>query len=276
MAIFFQKQTKRLGCGRIAINNILGREQFIAGSSKITPEELASYEIKLPVQIDMKGLCTVLEDQFKASTNNKVRIFECSENENYNLPLLQSAMGMVKYKLNNSYDFNNPNIYDTFIKNENADSIDRVYIFNLGNGSHWTSAKKIGNLYYYFDGLSTHDKPEEYNTKSELLMSLKNKVTSAYAFDLTNTYISPLNQFEEIINQAKSMAKTTLEQNGQISKTTYENCSVNNGKKYSASVQLYRGKNIQIKGGKRIKSCRFYLKRKNGKTKKNSTDGNIK
>jgi hypothetical protein len=274
---FFQKQKNGLGCGRIAINNILGREQFIAGSSKITPEELASYETQLPDKIDMKGLCTILEDQFKAYTNNKVRIFECSENENYNFPLLQSVMGMVKYKLINSYHFNNPNIYDKFIKDENVDSINRVYIFNLGNGSHWTSAKKIGNLYYYFDGLSINAKPEEYNAKRDLLNSLKTKkITSAYAFDLTDTYISPLSQFKEIINQEKSMAKTTLEQNGQISKTTYENCSVNNGTKYSASVQLYRGKNIQIKGGKRIKSCRFYLKRKNSKTKKNSTDGNIK
>jgi hypothetical protein len=52
-----------------------------------------------------------------------------------------------------------------------------------------------------------------------------------------------------------------------IDTTTYENCSVNNGKKYSASVQLYKGAD-KMNGGQKIKSRKFHVKRKNGRTKR--------
>ena len=167
--IFFQKQKDGLGCGRIAINNIAGMKDFVIEGGNVPNFNEPTFPI------NMKLFCNEITKQYKEALQSKgitstpgeeiADIFECKDNEDYNLPVLQSAMGLIKYKTEGDYnDLNKEIISASFLTTESESSRDNyVYLFNIG-GSHWTSAKKVGNAYYYFDGYrkSENALPEKY------------------------------------------------------------------------------------------------------------------
>ena len=213
-AIFFEKQKEGLGCGRIAINNIAGMIAYdISGSTQ--PLDLV--DPKFP--INMIKLCNELTDQFKLliqAKNPEIGDpFECADNENYNFPVLESAMGLLGYKFIGDYADLQTNklTSSSFLTTESEKNRDNyVYLFNLG-GNHWTSAKKIGDAYYYFDGLNKLPDavPEKYPTKQDLLKAIlaNSAITSAYYFEQTGHVIPPLSRFEEMSSSVSTNSSGT-------------------------------------------------------------------
>ena len=212
--MFFQKQRGGLGCGRIAINNIIGREVYDIRTNR--PIDFTNPQFP----INMIQFCDEVTKLFNAQLQSKgvqpadikaQNPFLCEANENYNFPILVSAMGLLGFEMMGDYgDLTDQVIYQSFLTTESArDRDDYVYLFNLG-GAHWTSAKKIGNSYFYFDGYRKPETalPEKYSTKEALLNIVSSKgITSAYNFANVGHPIPVLSRFQDIITSAKPGGK---------------------------------------------------------------------
>jgi hypothetical protein len=128
---FFEPQ-ESLGCGRHALNNLLGGRYFIKDDRSVFTLD----SIKIP--ISLQSLCRFL--------SNELRIFEtleCLEDENYDTNVLRSALNIlgfpVEQKTRETIE-DNPEIFG--------------FIVNYGGG-HWVSLRRLddGN-YKYTDSVS--------------------------------------------------------------------------------------------------------------------------
>ncbi len=143
---YFQKQ-QGLGCGRHALNNLLGREAFKKGAlGDVVP-------FPPPAEpISMLGVCKVAVDILK---RKGVRGEYCSASENYDVNTMHAALDLLGYK---TEDTTNQDIID-----ETGDFLG--FIINLGLVSnkpkHWIALKFKGRnddstgIYDYFDSLNS-------------------------------------------------------------------------------------------------------------------------
>ncbi len=141
---YFQKQ-QGLGCGRHAVNNLLGREAFKKGAlGDIVP-------FPPPAEpISMLGVCKVAVDILK---RKGIREY-CSASENYDVNTMHAALDLLGYK---TEDYTDATVLD-----ETGDYLG--FIINLGLVSgkpkHWIALKFKSRLedgtpsYDYFDSLN--------------------------------------------------------------------------------------------------------------------------
>ena len=142
---YFQKQ-QGLGCGRHAVNNLLGREAFKKGMlGDVVP-------FPPPAEpISMLGVCKVAVDILK---RKGVRGEYCSASENYDVNTMHAALDLLGYKTED--------ITPSDVLDETGDFLG--FIINLGLVSnkpkHWIALKFKNRLedgtpsYDYFDSLN--------------------------------------------------------------------------------------------------------------------------
>ena len=172
-----QSQETGLGCGRFALNNLLGERKFI-----ITSTESADINLQEPPkQIDIRSLCTKLTTEVRRITNTTLNYFECQSSENYNEPLFRAAMGIIGYEMNDAIYINKFRMYKN-IKNWKI-------LINYGGG-HWVSAKQQDNKFIFMNSVGTIRR--EYTDFDEFIRNHIRERNTIFVFNFIGEWIDPI------------------------------------------------------------------------------------
>ena len=152
---FFQHKETGLGCGRFALNNLLGGRYFKAVSQKDFPttfpytlanikdiiEDLLPTTKPTHVTLDLQRLCKYLK------LNNEETMDDCLSYELYDQSVITNALNLLGYTVvitggRLASDVKNPTI-DMLDSNTGM-------IVNL-NAAHYISIRKHGGVYYLMD-----------------------------------------------------------------------------------------------------------------------------
>jgi len=165
--IYFERQSDPLSCGRHAINNLVQKQIYDIKST--TPIDLD--DPKFP--INMIELCKKFTEKYAPMFGEGIDPFECKDSEDYNVETMIFALALAGFS-NTGIDASEEKIKEVMDKVEGREEDEKdVYLLNLG-ASHWTSARKIGDKYYYFDSLSKEKSPTEFSNKNEFIENMKN------------------------------------------------------------------------------------------------------
>ena len=202
-AIFFEEQTNAASCGRNAINNLVQGERY-----NITANTSVPIDVLHPTfPMNSITLCTYLTNRLRILRPTALDPFNCQDIENYTDTFLEAAMNLLMFQLDHEYERmasaqNQPmklNIEQFVSDEQKPENNDMYYLINLGGG-HWTAARKIGNLYYYLDGIEKSQRlpPRCFSTKQQLLNYIREihaRIFSILVFRLTNNVINPFNKY---------------------------------------------------------------------------------
>ena len=139
---FFEKQ-ESAGCGRHALNNLLGGTYFIKGKltdSQYTEDEIKNVGLNLSEAkpVNLSKLCKYIAGNTNLAltgTNNY-----CEESENYDISVLTLGLQVCGFNTENKSG-------QLFIEEEETDKIKLLgYIINYGGG-HWVALKYLNKKY---------------------------------------------------------------------------------------------------------------------------------
>lgn len=120
------------GCGRHALNNMLGGKYYIRSKSTEAYKKEELKQLGETGPIDLKRLCLYLAT-LRLNTNY------CPENENYDIEVLQYALGIAGYDTDT--------IQPSALIDYDSKNTVIGYIINFG-GAHWVAiSKKTGYIY---------------------------------------------------------------------------------------------------------------------------------
>ena len=140
---FFEGQAPGAGCGRHALNNLLGQIYYVKNGQYIPGVH--------PIPLD--GLCRALRTSMKSINASKGEVWNaaqnaegaCQENENYDQTVLIAGLNILGFQVEAD---RGRNVIDT----------DRTYGFLINTttrGYHWVALRKVGGgNYRYFDSLN--------------------------------------------------------------------------------------------------------------------------
>jgi hypothetical protein len=139
---FFEPQ-ESLGCGRHALNNLLGGRYFIKSSLLPITNDNIKY---LPLPIPLINLCNFLINTKKITHSVSLGGDACPSDENYDDAVLTSALQIIGFKTYLVLDLTDPKTTASInTLNSTKDFIG--FILNLGGG-HWISFRNIGSNEY--------------------------------------------------------------------------------------------------------------------------------
>jgi hypothetical protein len=155
---FFEKQ-ESLGCGRHALNNLLGGKYF-------KKEGLYVPGVN-PIPLD--GLCQSLKSSMQAINASKGEVWnarriaeaECQDSENYDQNTLKAGLNILGFQVEAD-------------KGRAVTDSSRTYGFLINTaraGFHWVSLRKVNEGYRYFDSMEAIHGTT--NPTGELFASLK-------------------------------------------------------------------------------------------------------
>jgi hypothetical protein len=200
---FFEVQDS-LGCGRHALNNLLGGRYYI---KELSPRsEYSDFSQITRPPVSLQAICRLLLKQ-----NPGTFTHQCPDNEEYDINVLMAGLGVLGYSCSTktSLDFN---------KTPEQDFIG--YIINLGplaqgGGAHWVALRFFKGNYYYKDSLNnTPDQIRQYklpineqsfnpDVKKSIKQIIEIKFTGKFisiTTHLSDAYLScPLNDGEYIL-----------------------------------------------------------------------------
>lgn len=140
---FFEGQAPGAGCGRHALNNLLGQIYYVKNGQYIPGVH--------PIPLD--GLCRALRTSMKSMNASKGEVWNaarnaegaCQDNENYDQTVLIAGLNILGFQVEAD---RGRNVIDT----------DRTYGFLINTttrGYHWVALRKVGGgNYRYFDSLN--------------------------------------------------------------------------------------------------------------------------
>ena len=134
----FCEQQASLGCGRHALNNLLGGAVFSKDSKDsryskkidINPQLLSTFNLSLKPQFPLNDYC----EYMRQNVDN----YPCQDDENYNIEVIQSVLAIMGYYVD-TVDIRDGNCNARDKSDENFIG----YIAN--NNSHWFAYKHIGD-----------------------------------------------------------------------------------------------------------------------------------
>lgn len=175
---YFESQRDPLSCGRHALNNLLGRKCFTFSKDNKTPIDLTIEPKSEP--IDLQSLCYTMNNSIAKD------FFECLDSENYDTPLLMSALCLVKYEMTEVND----NEKHKIIKSKEF-----KMIVNEGVRKHWVAIcrYKGDSHIYYFDSLK--DSPIQYTLDKFSDEYLNNTNQSWFNVVPMSEYKNPISLF---------------------------------------------------------------------------------
>ena len=151
----YEQKQESAGCGRHALNHLLGGTYFIRSNLSGYTEPLlikAGKEISTTKPMDLQRVCKYLyHHPIHPLGSNTEKIEEiCPKSENYHADVLTTALRAIGY--------NTTINYDPIVSLENKEIPDPIgYLINYGAG-HWVSLHKDINGYTYKNS-TTGDKP---------------------------------------------------------------------------------------------------------------------
>ena len=150
----FGQQQEASGCGRHALNNLLGHAYFTGYKTGTDDTPYTLVELKDIIseesnkQLNLHKLCKYLNIRESNITDMSEKT-PCPIDENYNITVLMIALGLIGFEINNIFQLNEDNA-------NNAPNIDDTNVFglliNIG-GAHWVSARKYKETIYYMNSL---------------------------------------------------------------------------------------------------------------------------
>ena len=150
---YFESQKEGLGCGRHALNNLMGGEVFQTGETQLLTS--------ITPHIGLQNVCFMVGSLQMMIDGAGLPM--CPSNENYDVNVLRVALNLIGYELGESKYLQN--FWDTSNSSLSDNSV-VGYLFNLCSGmangkpihSHWVSVKKVsddtlGQKLIYYDSL---------------------------------------------------------------------------------------------------------------------------
>jgi hypothetical protein len=177
-------------CGRAALANFFGTEDFLIKGDPTNTEEIFNLKIQRPPKIDMSSICHLnkkYSDIFAEAPNNpedkedNEYVTKCPTSENYSINVLSIVLQVLGYKDLTGITFNKQNMKqyneNKAKLNESYDNKDVLgYLVNINKG-HWVCYKRenLGsttNSFYRIDSMTgtnfkdarTLDKLVEYDS----------------------------------------------------------------------------------------------------------------
>ena len=156
----FGEEQEASGCGRHALNNLLGHAYFTGYKTRTDDNPYTLVELKDIIenitekQLNLDKLCkylTIRDNDKKKSIIEDDNHNDCPEEENYNINVLITALGLIGFEINNTFQLTE----DKANKGKTPE-INDANVFGLLiniNKTHWVSARKIDKQIYYMDSL---------------------------------------------------------------------------------------------------------------------------
>jgi protein tyrosine phosphatase len=167
---FFEAQ-QSAGCGRHALNNLLGGQYFIKGKTpytEYTKEEIVKVGKELSnvqgKQFELMRFCYYLKTLLIINLTGNMENY-CQESENYDTNVLELALQVC--------GFNTENKSGSFNEEETDKTNLLGYIINY-NGGHWVALQYNGTKYILIN--STHNNPITYNTIKDYIKSINKSI----------------------------------------------------------------------------------------------------
>jgi hypothetical protein len=223
-AAFLQKQ-ESAGCGRHALNNLLGGPYFVKGSNTpYTQEEIIQKgkDLSQANPVELMRVCQFLEVPGNAPTGYATK-GGCPTTEDYDVSVLEYALNMSGYDqvLLTKGQFTDP---ATIPVNEQAKMPHILgYIINLGgvastkgptgvetagSSGHWVSLRTNGATYTYKD--STHAAPEEVTLDKFKVDHLAQITDQSYILAVLERSLNT--PFSYTVNSIDKISRTLREQ----------------------------------------------------------------
>jgi len=157
----FGEEQESSGCGRHALNNLLGHAYFTGYNNKINDNPYTLVELKDIIEnitgkhLNLHNLCKYLTIR----DNEKEKIImkydnqnDCPKEENYDINVLIAALELIGFEINKPFQLKEGETSNI----DEAPNIDDPKVFglliNIG-GSHWVSARKYKETIYYMNSL---------------------------------------------------------------------------------------------------------------------------
>jgi hypothetical protein len=176
---FFEKQ-ESLGCGRHALNNLLGRQYFVKEYTPpraITEAELLTLHTTPP--ISLQSLCRLLSTKYNLYGG-------CPSNENYNIHILQAALDVIGHESREIWD----KTTNTFATTTPVTINTLGYLINYGGGHYVSLRKESNNQFLYNDSMGKSN--ESFPTVDKYLTKYTDsRIYSILQIDNYTTYIDP-------------------------------------------------------------------------------------
>ena len=174
---FFEGQ-QRGGCGRHALNNLLGDTVFTYKSDNIffdrrQTESLTVNNIEdLDNQISLMNICRLYISE------NPGKHAVCDDQENYDIHILQMALGILGISISRG-TFQEVGKRDTkLFEEENKEANCIGYLVHTPN--HWTAVRKLNNGMYRY--INTAPKTIKDLTFEQFVTTFNNKTTQVFEF----------------------------------------------------------------------------------------------
>jgi len=181
---FYQSQETGMGCGRFALNNLLGGQYFAKNGPDIT-DELYNDITKMKVPISLDQLCKYYyKFQFENTDNfNELKKVLCPDYENYDVNILQIALKTLGYNVKSVHRNYNREFIDHEINLDTENPNFIGFICNRGQG-HWVCCRKTN---YKFNGgiedvylMIDSSRPEPTMVRNIQYVSLQNIIDSKF------------------------------------------------------------------------------------------------
>ena len=147
---FFENQ-ESLGCGRHALNNLLGGKYFINEyEPKIDINNIGELPGKQPIAL--QTICRYLKKLYYVMD-------DCPDNEYYDINTLMFALALYGFTLNDSdqYNKNHQDITKRDLqKYFNTVAEENLIGFIIHFPGHWTCVRKESSNYRYIDSMNTY------------------------------------------------------------------------------------------------------------------------
>ena len=219
LADFFEPQSEGLGCGRHALNNLLGDKTPAFSKGENKPYVIPKKEIKLP--IPLREVCQLVFQTRKQTGEKDLQDF-CQKNENYEVDVLLASLNIIGFNFHKDYSTDNDLEHDL----TNDDTF-VGYLINLGNNSragvgiaHWVAIKydKETKQFHYIDSFDK-DKSVRQKMIFKKFTSLKDwwnkpnspkdgKVISVIPVVNTGKFIDPVQILKDSVDSQKKDKKT--------------------------------------------------------------------
>jgi hypothetical protein len=144
---FFEKQQPSAGCGRHALNNLLGGLNFTKGAPNVT------YKIDNPVKpVPLQSVCKLLQDNWTVGEP-----LTCPDDENYDTNILRAGLNLYGFPVEQTGELEWNIKFDDF-----------GYVVNFGGG-HWVALRKNDTNLVYINSVGGNSDGTAYINKQAFI-----------------------------------------------------------------------------------------------------------
>lgn len=218
----FHETQQNAGCGRHALNNLLGGTFFTSPTTedafKITnPYTLVELKTAIDIlntsdPLDLQKLCKCLNAiypvKYCPSVDNGINC--CQVAENYDQMVLRTALELIGFDV---VPGGQGAVFGSDAKKFNSRDLDENITGILINpGGHWTSARKHNGIIYYMNSINTNPQESQSSNKIITISELNDILTNTIVL-VVGPYIANSGKKDFIRLKIESIAKDVTDDN---------------------------------------------------------------